>query len=156
MKGVGKLEASNPSAFAHYQKEPSKYIQNGLKRTRVYRGWGSGGLELPTFQPPTNKFTANTCRQCQHITIAGLWVGLRVDLEPQVLTDLGEVAALADGVRTWNLYPDRSADPRTVAHITATSSRATRHARHTCGTTYGSQPLPPPRPTYVMPDEPAF
>ncbi len=104
----------------------------------------------------TKKFTANTCRQCQHITIAGQWVGLRVDLEPETLTDLDEYRAVAADVRTWDLYPDRTAEPRSVAHIAAPTSRGTRHARHTCGTTYGSQPLPPTRPTYVMPDEPAF
>lgn len=126
-------------------------------RPRLRTGRGRGRVGDPAITPPiTHRFFANTCRRCHHITVAGLWVGLRVDLEPETLTDLDEYRAIAADVRTWDLYPDRTAEPRSVAHIAAPTSRGTRHARHTCGTTYGSQPLPPPRPTYVMPDEPAF
>lgn len=118
---------------------------------------GGLSIERPSARPALGpRFSANTCRRCHHITVAGLWVGLRVDLEPETLTDLDEYRAIAADVRTWDLYPNRTAEPRSVAHIAAPTSRGTRHARHTCGTTYGSQPLPPPRPTYVMPDEPAF
>jgi len=105
---------------------------------------------------PTQHFTANTCRKCRHITIAGLWVGLRIDLEPQVLTDLDEYHAIRDGIRTWNLYPDRTAKPRDVTAIryrTVTD----RHARHTCGHTYGTQPATSHQAlSTAIPDEPQF
>jgi hypothetical protein len=115
-------------------------------------------VEVPRFhgKAPTRHFTANTCRKCRRITIAGLWVGLRIDLEPQALTDLDEYHAIRDGIKTWNLYPDRTAEPRdaiAIRYRTITD----RHARHTCGQTYGTQtPTSHQALNATIPDEPQF
>jgi hypothetical protein len=99
---------------------------------------------------PTHKFTANTCRKCGAITIAGTTYGLRIDLEPQVLNDETEYAALLDRVPTYDLWPDLIARRRWLEHIRQ-PDKAPRHARHTCGTTYGTKPRPNP-PATSQPD----
>ena len=91
----------------------------------------------------TPKFTANTCRKCSAITIAGTTHGLRIDLEPTILDDHTEYAALLAGVPTYDLWPDRIARRRWLENIRQ-PDKAPRHARHTCGTTYGTQPRPTP------------
>lgn len=96
---------------------------------------------------PTKHFTANTCRKCQAITIAGTTYGIRIDLEPQALDDHTEYAALLDGIPTYDLWPDRQARRRHLEEI-AHLERVPRHARHTCGTTYGQLPRPTPPATH--------
>lgn len=54
----------------------------------------------------TPNFTAHTCRKCSAITITGTIHGIRIDLEPQVLDDHTEYAALLDNVPTYDLYPE--------------------------------------------------
>ena len=95
---------------------------------------------------PTKHFTANTCPKCSAITITGTTYGLRIDLEPQVLDDHTEYAALLAGIPTYDLYPDRIARRRHLEEISH-PERVPRHARHTCGTTYGTQPRPAPATT---------
>jgi hypothetical protein len=114
-------------------------------RPRSTPGRGRGRRADPGTTPaqPTNKFTAHTCRKCSAITIAGTTFGLRVDLEPQVLTDETEYAALLAGVPTYDLWPDRTARRRHLEEI-AHPERVPRHAHHTCGTTNGTPPPPPP------------
>jgi len=99
---------------------------------------------------PTQHFTASTCRKCGAITIAGTTYGLRIDLEPQVLDDETEYAALLDGVPTYDLWPDLIARRRHLENIRQ-PDKAPRHARHTCGTTYGTKPRPNP-PATSQPD----
>lgn len=91
----------------------------------------------------TPHFAPNTCRKCQAITITGTIHGIRIDLEPQVLDDLTEYQALRDGIPTFNLWPDRIARQRHLEEIKR-PERVPRHARHTCGTTYGTNPRPTP------------
>lgn len=102
-----------------------------------------GGNRESRRHPITKHFTAHTCRKCSAITIAGTTFGLRVDLEPQVLTDETEYAALLAGVPTYDLWPDRTARRRHLEEI-AHPERVPRHAHHTCGTTYGTLPRPTP------------
>ena len=104
----------------------------------------------------TQNFTANTCPTCGHTTIAGLWKGLRVDLEPTVLTDLDEAHAIRDGVQTYNLHDPGTVMPRFLIAITS-PTRHDRHAQHRCGVTYGTLPRTSPR-TRTTPttDEPPF
>jgi hypothetical protein len=113
------------------------------------RGRGRGGDLVPT-PSLTKHFSASTCRKCSAITIAGTTYGLRVDLEPQALDDETEYAALLAGVPTYDLYPDRLARRRHLEEISH-PERAPRHARHTCGTTYGTLPRPTP-PAISQPD----
>jgi hypothetical protein len=135
---------------------PRSEVPQGPAKRSLYEGntyiqdvFGGGsdrpGVEAPRFHPQrlTTKFTASTCRKCGAITIAGLTYGLRVDLEPQVLDDETEYAALLDGVPTYDLWPDRIARRRHLENIRQ-PDKAPRHARHTCGTTYGTQPRPTP------------
>ena len=115
------------------------------------------GSKLPGAHPRklTINFTATTCRKCGAIVLAGIADGILRKLEPRVLDDLTEYQALADGVPTYNLHPDRQVTRRGYAHIIAD----TRHPRlpaHVCGKSYASLPLPtPPRPP-VKGDEPEF
>ena len=92
---------------------------------------------------PTKHFTANTCPKCGAITIAGLTYGIRIDLEPQVLDDHTEYAALLDSVPTYDLWPDRIARRRHLENIRQ-PDKAPRHARHTCDRTYGTRARPAP------------
>jgi hypothetical protein len=117
-------------------------------RPRSTPGRGRGRRADPGTTPahPSSKFTANTCRSCGVITITGTTYGLRVDLEPLVLDDHTEYAALLAGVPTYDLYPDRIARRRHLEEISH-PERVPRHARHTCGTTYGTQPRPTPATT---------
>jgi hypothetical protein len=110
---------------------------------------------VPPCHPPrpTKHFTANTCQKCGAITIAGLTYGIRVDLEPQVLNDHTEYDALAAGVPTYNLWPDLIARRRHLEEIKH-PERVPRHARHTCGTTYGTKPRPTPAATPPPADGP--
>jgi hypothetical protein len=101
---------------------------------------------------PTHKFTANTCRKCGAITIAGLTYGLRIDLEPQVLDDHTEYAALLDGVPTYDLWPDLIARRRHLENIRQ-PDKAHRHARHTCDRTYGTRARPAPAVSHRPPAE---
>ncbi len=113
---------------------------------------GAGGRGQVTL---TKHFTAYTCRKCGAITIAGTTYGLRVDLEPQVLTDVTEYAALLAGVPTYDLWPDRTARRRHLEEIQQ-PERVPRHAHHTCGTTYGTLPRPtPPATSQADPTGPA-
>ena len=100
---------------------------------------GNGG----TGPHPTQHFTASTCRKCGAITIAGTIHGLRLDLEPTTLNDHTEYQALADGIPTYDLWPDRTARRRHLEEI-KWPERVPRHARHTCGTTYGTHDRPTP------------
>ena len=107
------------------------------------------GVAVPPCHPPrlTKYFTSNTCRKCQAITIAGTTYGIRIDLEPQALDDHTEYAALADGIPTYDLWPDRQARRRHLEEIKH-HERVPRHARHTCGATYGQLPRPTPPATH--------
>ena len=128
-------------------------------KTTVYEGFtyiqdvfltgaDRAGVAVPPCHPPspTQHFTANTCPKCSAITITGTTYGLRIDLEPQVLDDHTEYAALLAGVPTYDLWPDRIARRRHLENI-CQPDKAPRHARHTCGTTYGTQPRPAPATT---------
>ncbi len=107
-------------------------------------------------QVRTDHFTASTCSKCGAIIIAGTIHGLRLDLEPTTLNDHTEYQALADQVPTYDLWPDRTARRRHLEEIKY-PERVPRHARHTCGTTYGTNPRPNPAPTSRPPtDEPPF
>jgi hypothetical protein len=107
---------------------------------------GNGGTG-PRLTP---HFTANTCPKCQAITIAGAPHGIRIDLEPTTLDDHTEYAALLADIPTYDLWPDNVARRRHLEEI-AHPQRVPRHARHTCGTTYGTQPRPTP-PASSQPD----
>jgi len=108
-------------------------------------GTDTPGVAVPPCHPPgpTKHFTAHTCRKCSAITITGTTYGLRVDLEPQVLTDETEYAALLADTPTYDLWPDRTARRRHLEEISH-PERVPRHAHHTCGTTYGTLPRPTP------------
>ena len=126
-------------------------------RPRSIPGRGRGRSCDPAATPPrTNRFTASTCRQCGAITITGTIHGLRLDLEPATLNDLTEYQALADGIPTYDLWPDRTARRRHLEEIKH-PERVPRHARHTCGTTYGTDPRPePPAQPAPTDDTPPF
>lgn len=122
-------------------------------------GGDTGTVEVPRFHGPTrrtDKFTASACRQCGRIILAGQIHGLRLDLEPATLNDLTEYQALADGIPTYDLWPDRTARRRHLEEI-KWPERVPRHARHTCGTTYGTDPRPkPPAQPVITDDTPPF
>ena len=101
-----------------------------------------GGHPGPTPRP-TPHFSASTCSKCARIVLAGTIHGLRLDLEPTTLNDHTEYQALADGIPTYDLWPDRTARRRHLEEI-KWPERVPRHARHTCGTTYGTNPRPKP------------
>lgn len=127
---------------------------NGDRGPRVSPPKGGPQGSKPT--GPTKHFTANTCRKCGRITITGTLHGLRLDLEPTTLNDHTEYQALADQVPTYDLWPDRTARRRHLEEIKY-PERVPRHARHTCGTTYGTNPRPHPEPTpRPTTDEPPF
>ena len=129
---------------------PQGSSQPALIPAPPVRGAGSRGQVTPT-----KHFTANTCRKCSAITIAGTTYGLRIDLEPQVLNDHTEYAALLAGIPTYDLWPDRTARRRHLEEI-AHPERVPRHAHHTCGTTYGTLPRPtPPTTSQADPTGPA-
>ena len=115
-----------------------------------------GGLsrERPSARP-TERFTASTCKKCGAATLLGIADGITRDLEPRALTDHGEYRAIAAGLRTYNLHPDRTAMPRTISHIAA-PDRHPRLAQHACGQQYGDQALPGPRPRPADHDDPPF
>ena len=94
-------------------------------------------------QDSSSKFTANPCRSCGAIILAGRNYGIPLDLEPTMLTDLDEYHALRDNVPTYDLWPDGVVRRRDAAHIRHRDLTA-RHARHTCGQRYGTQPRPRP------------
>ena len=120
---------------------------------------GGLSIERPSArpaQPRTQYFTASTCRKCGHVILAGQILGLRLDLEPAMLNDITEYQALRDGVPTYDLWPDRTARRRHLEEIKY-PDRVPRHARHTCGTTYGTDPRPePPARPAINPDDPQF
>ena len=119
------------------------------------RGRGRGENLVPTASR-TKHFTASTCRKCGHIILAGQIHGLRLDLEPTTLNDLTEYQAIRDGIPTYDLWPDRTARRRHLEEI-KWPDRVPRHARHTCGTTYGADPRPdPPAPPAPTSDTPPF
>ena len=136
------------SSLGQFQQFPADWViphesTSSLRpRPMPGRGRGRGGDLVPT-SSLTKHFTASTCRKCSAITIAGTIYGLRVDLEPQVLDDETEYAALADNVPTYNLWPDRVARRRHLEEISR-PERVPRHARHTCHHTYGTRPRPTP------------
>jgi hypothetical protein len=104
----------------------------------------------------TQTFAANTCPACHHITIAGITeLGFTLHLEPLQLTDLDEARAIADDVETFNLFPDRRVRQRWLTHIRHPAT-VPRHARHVCGTTYGTQAPPAPAQRPHLPDSPPF
>lgn len=127
---------------------------NGDRGPRV--GPPIGGPPPGRTGPTGTRYQADTCPTCGHTTIAGLWKGLRVDLEPTVLTDLDEAHAIRDGVQTYNLHDPGTVMPRFLIAITS-PTRHDRHAQHRCGTTYGTLPRTSPR-TRTTPttDEPPF
>ena len=94
-------------------------------------------------QVQAGHFTASTCRKCGAITITGTIHGLPHHLEPTTLDDRTEYAALVNQVPTYDLWPDRTARRRHLEEISH-PDRVPRHARHTCGTTYGTHARPPP------------
>ena len=159
MKGVGTLAGANPPASDCLPFTPSKLVHIGHKETHTRTDGRAGGWNFQPSNPPTltEHFSPNTCPRCHHITVAGIWLGFRVDLEPTVLDDLGEYQALVDEVTTWNLWPDMIARPRTVASILHPNV-TDRHAEHSCAATYGTlHPTPRPHPTAApVSDAPPF
>jgi hypothetical protein len=117
---------------------PQGRSQPALTPAPPARGAGGRGQVKPS-----KHFTANTCRKCGAITIAGTTHGIRIDLEPTTLNDHDEYAALLAGVPTYDLWPDRIARRRHLENIRH-PDKTHRHAQHTCGTTYGTQPRPTP------------
>ncbi len=118
------------------------------------RGRGRGGNLVPT-SSLTFTFKPSTCQKCHTATLHGIADGITRHLEPRALTDHGEYRALAAGLRTYNLHPDRTAMPRTISHIAA-PDRHPRLAQHACGQQYGDQALPGPRPRPADHDDPPF
>ena len=116
-----------------------------------------GGIAERGPDQPTQRFTASTCRKCHAITITGTIHGLHLDLEPTTLNDHTEYQALRDGTPTYDLWPDRKARRRHLEEIQA-PERVPRHARHTCGTTYGTDPRPEPpaQPSSTTSNTPPF
>lgn len=114
-----------------------------------------GGTRGPRRGTGTEHFTANTCPKCKTAILAGTTYGMRLNLEPRVLNDHTEYAALLDQVRTYNLLPDNTAQRRHVEHIKRPSTHP-RHAEHTCGKQYGQQPAPAPPAQPVDHDDPPF
>lgn len=114
---------------------------------------GNGG----TGPRPQQHFTASTCRKCHHIILTGTIHGLPLNLEPTTLNDHTEYQALRDGTPTYDLWPDRKARRRHLEEIQA-PERVPRHARHTCGTTYGTDPRPEPpaQPSSTTSNTPPF
>ena len=103
-----------------------------------------------------SQFAAATCPECHHITIAGITdFGFPLHLEPTTLTDLDEYNAVRDGVPTYNFWPDRTVRRRTVSEIRA-HEVVPRHARHTCGTAYGTHTPAPARTRAALSDTPPF
>ena len=143
MKGVGRLETSNPPASEQLPFTPSKVVHIGHKETRTRTDRRTGGWNFQPSNPPTQHFTASTCRKCGAITITGTIHGLPHHLEPTTLDDHTEYAALADHVPTYDLWPDRTARRRHLEEISH-PDRVPRHAQHTCGTTYGTHARPTP------------
>lgn len=122
-------------------------------RPRSIPGRGRGRSSDPAVTPPrTDLFTASTCRKCGAITITGTNHGIRLHLEPNTLNDHTEYAALADHVPTYDLWPDRTARRRHLEEI-KWPERVPRHARHTCGTTYGTDPRPQPAAQPMITDD---
>jgi hypothetical protein len=120
------------------------------------RGRGRSGNLVPTSSQVTTKFAANTCPDCHYITIAGITdFGFPLHLEPTTLTDLDEYNAVRDGVPTYNFWPDRTVRRRTVSEIRA-HEVVPRHARHTCGTAYGTHTPAPARTRAALSDTPPF
>jgi hypothetical protein len=115
-----------------------------------------GGKREARNQGIGHKFTANTCPKCGAITIAGLELGARYDLEPTPLTDLDEYHAIRDRIRTYNLHHDLTITRRFITEVRA-PTRVDRHALHTCGRTYGhgTSLRTVTRPAY-QPDDPPF
>lgn len=124
--------------------------QPALTPAPPVRGAGGRG------QVHTNLFTASTCRKCARIVLSGQIHGLRLDLEPTTLNDLTEYQAIRDGIPTYDLWPDRTARRRHLEEI-KWPERVPRHARHTCGTTYGTDQRPqPPAQLVITDDTPPF
>lgn len=128
------------------------YIQDAFET-----GADRPGVEVPRFHPRkvTDRFQPSTCPKCHATTLHGIADGITRHLEPRALTDLGEYQALAAGLTTYNLHPDRTAMPRTISHIVA-DTRRPRLAQHACGQQYGDQALPGPRPRPADHDDPPF
>ena len=143
MKGVDRVDRSTPPLFANVPKTFSKVVHNGHKETRTRKDADRGGWTVHRSTPPTQHFTASTCRKCGAITITGTIPGLPHHLEPTTLDDHTEYAALADHVPTYDLWPDRTARRRHLEEISH-PDRVPRHAQHTCGTTYGTHARPTP------------
>lgn len=139
------VPTSSPSTLGP-QKAKSRFPHESTSSPRPLpmqgRGRGRGGNLVPTASP-TQHFTASTCRKCGAITITGTIHGLPHHLEPTTLDDHTEYAALADQVPTYDLWPDRTARRRHLEEI-KWPERVPRHARHTCGTTYGTLPRSTP------------
>ena len=138
--------------------ETSSYEGNTYIQDVFLTGAQTPRVALPPCHPQrrTERFTASTCRQCGRIILAGQIHGLRLDLEPTTLNDLTEYQALSDGIPTYDLWPDRTARRRHLEEI-KWPERVPRHARHTCGTTYGTDPRPqPPAQPVITDDTPPF
>ena len=126
-----------------------RQLPSPIRRSPPVGGIADGGPAKPS-----NKFAASTCRKCGAITITGTTYGLLLHLEPDTLNDHTEYQALLNHVPTYNLLPDRTAQRRHLEHIRA-PSRHPRHAQHTCGTQYGTDPRPPaPASAVTNPDGP--
>lgn len=109
----------------------------------IRRSPPKGGITERGPATRTQHFTASTCPKCHRIVLAGTIHGLRLDLEPTTLTDLTEYQALRNNIPTYDLWPDRTARRRHLEEIKH-PERVPRHARHTCSTTYGTDPRPEP------------
>lgn len=140
MSAIRPSRALQMSIFPHETSMRAPRAQEGPNHSALGPRGGLS-IERPSTRPAlavTTKFTANTCPQCGAITIAGIYeeTGRRVDLEPAPLTDLDEVDAIRDQVVTYNLHPDLQIMRRFITEVRA-PTRVDRHARHSCGKTYG-------------------
>ena len=135
-------DSSSPTIGDTQSKTGFPHESDSSTRPRPKPGRGrvrSGNL----VQHSSQHFTASTCRKCGAITITGTIHGLPHHLEPTTLNDHTEYAALAEHVPTYDLWPDRTARRRHLEEIRH-PDRVPRHARHTCGTTYGTHARPTP------------
>lgn len=120
---------------------------------KMYSGHGGGGPVHGS--TPSTPVPPSTCPDCHAPVLERRWLGLWITLEPLALDDHGEYLAIRDGVRTWNVWPDKVTEPRGLEQVRYRELTA-RHAGHRCGASYGTVRPPIAIPPAPLPDEPPF
>jgi len=128
-------------------------IMRGSPDIKMVLGQGQGG----TFHcsTPSTLALLPACNHCGEAILERRWLGLWITLEPLALDDHGEYLAIRDGVRTWNVWPDKVTEPRGLEQVRYRELTA-RHAGHRCGASYGTVRPPIAIPPAPLPDEPPF